>query len=405
MSEIVISSATKQELRETFSRPINLATLHKDQEPLFRNQLKLISAPQPAYASREINVRGTSYELDFKPSSQLSTDEVQQIIEIANSYGYDPSKPLSTQGQRGFLGSANSATKFIPVVDRIIGNEADYILIKQSGKIVAFTSAIHASRNFPEGLIPNLSIGLTRRHIPKNGFYILTSVVADNQKTRGLFRLMIEALKDKYQAGFVVSTIEPQNTASKEAHYAIGAEDVGASENGQRVFVLDFEHKYIRSGDLKPTKVLYPIKDPSGDYANFSDVHSTHKAEYGELHARDFSGSIGTPIFAIQEGKVIYIQQHNDDQPPKQSSNSPEESDVNFMVIQSPDGSLQNYSHIMKDSALVRVGDQIQAGEEIAKIGHNGLSSAPHLHLSLLGLDEHTPYGYNSIPLRFRECD
>lgn len=63
----------------------------------------------------------------------------------------------------------------------------------------------------------------------------------------------------------------------------------------------------------------------------------------------------------------------------------------NKVVIehQSPDGPHRTlYFHMMKDSVSVAVGEQVQCGQLLGKVGSSGNSSAPHLHFELQGPQE-----------------
>ena len=50
-----------------------------------------------------------------------------------------------------------------------------------------------------------------------------------------------------------------------------------------------------------------------------------------------------------------------------------------------PDGQVvySLYAHLMSRSVLVHVGDQVSAGQPIAKVGRTGRATAPHLHLEI----------------------
>lgn len=41
------------------------------------------------------------------------------------------------------------------------------------------------------------------------------------------------------------------------------------------------------------------------------------------------------------------------------------------------------YLHIQQNSAAVRVGDRVSAGQLIAKVGKNGWTTGPHLHVDV----------------------
>jgi murein DD-endopeptidase MepM/ murein hydrolase activator NlpD len=46
-------------------------------------------------------------------------------------------------------------------------------------------------------------------------------------------------------------------------------------------------------------------------------------------------------------------------------------------------GEYTRYDHLAYDSSKVRVGQQVQAGQEIAKVGMTGYTYTPHLHFQV----------------------
>ena len=54
--------------------------------------------------------------------------------------------------------------------------------------------------------------------------------------------------------------------------------------------------------------------------------------------------------------------------------------DSNFIVVQHPQGEYSRYDHLAYKSAKVRIGQQVQAGQPIARTGVTGFTFIPHLH-------------------------
>jgi murein DD-endopeptidase len=81
----------------------------------------------------------------------------------------------------------------------------------------------------------------------------------------------------------------------------------------------------------------------------------------------DFSMPVGTPIVAPANGTVTEVDSH-----PLAGK---------FVVIEHSMGYSTRYLHLKQ--ALVRVGQVVQRGEQIALSGNSGLTTSPHLHYEL----------------------
>ena len=62
----------------------------------------------------------------------------------------------------------------------------------------------------------------------------------------------------------------------------------------------------------------------------------------------------------------------------------PEVTPPNKVTLRHVDGQQTEYLHLKKGSVLVSVGDWVECGAELARVGSSGNSSAPHLHFTLL---------------------
>lgn len=81
----------------------------------------------------------------------------------------------------------------------------------------------------------------------------------------------------------------------------------------------------------------------------------------------DIPAPIGTPIVAIDSGKVISAGKAN--------------GYGQWVRIQHSDGTVSIYGHI--SSYCVKVGDRVKSGQTIATVGNAGQSTGPHLHLQV----------------------
>jgi hypothetical protein len=87
----------------------------------------------------------------------------------------------------------------------------------------------------------------------------------------------------------------------------------------------------------------------------------------------------------------------NSNQPPDLRSLS-----GNFIIIETDDG-YAVYAHAQTGSILVSPGDKVIPGQRLAKVGHSGNSTAPHLHFQLM--DHPDPWKAQGIPCCFRDYE
>jgi murein DD-endopeptidase MepM/ murein hydrolase activator NlpD len=82
----------------------------------------------------------------------------------------------------------------------------------------------------------------------------------------------------------------------------------------------------------------------------------------------DMGAPIGTPVYAAAAGSVIY-------------SGDQVRGYGNMVVLKHAEGLVTVYAH--NSRLLVRVGDAVTEGQEIARVGDTGRSTAPHLHFEV----------------------
>ena len=70
------------------------------------------------------------------------------------------------------------------------------------------------------------------------------------------------------------------------------------------------------------------------------------------------------PVFAITDGTVTLLEGYQ-------------------LSIKSPDGYTVSYLHMYLNEVLVKVGDQVTAGQQVGATGSNGPSTGCHLHLAI----------------------
>jgi murein DD-endopeptidase MepM/ murein hydrolase activator NlpD len=72
----------------------------------------------------------------------------------------------------------------------------------------------------------------------------------------------------------------------------------------------------------------------------------------------------------------------------------------NYVVVAMGHGRWAFYGHLQPASIVVRAGQQVNAGQTLARLGNSGNSDAPHLHFEIM--DGPTLQASSGLPFRFR---
>ena len=86
----------------------------------------------------------------------------------------------------------------------------------------------------------------------------------------------------------------------------------------------------------------------------------------------DLAAPIGTPIYAAADGKIIVS-----------STGNWSGGYGNFVIISHANGTQTVYAHNSKN--IVKVGEYVEQGQEIARVGSTGNSTGPHVHFEIRG--------------------
>jgi murein DD-endopeptidase MepM/ murein hydrolase activator NlpD len=98
-----------------------------------------------------------------------------------------------------------------------------------------------------------------------------------------------------------------------------------------------------------------------------------------QSYAYDFTHAEGGKILAARGGTVYDLDESSSAN--GFNANDPCHPGVgNYLVIKHIDGSFGVYWHMQHNGVLVKVGDKVSQGQEVASSGNTGNSSAPHLH-------------------------
>lgn len=132
---------------------------------------------------------------------------------------------------------------------------------------------------------------------------------------------------------------------------------------------------------LKPGSMIYP----SGN------VYTTITNRYRVGHAGiDSMMPIGTPLYASTNGKIVHLIDTYANLPAGKNNYRNYDQNGGFgniiiVEMDSPIGEAKFWEahHLSPGTVSKKVGDHVEQGELIALSGHNGSSSAPHLHFEV----------------------
>lgn len=103
--------------------------------------------------------------------------------------------------------------------------------------------------------------------------------------------------------------------------------------------------------------------------------------------------SFGSPVHAVADATVVAILDNMEANVPGilpaadpvlAAKLTVENVDGNHIILDLGDGVYAMYAHLDKGSLLVKAGDKVKRGQQIAKLGNTGNSNAPHLHFQLM---------------------
>lgn len=135
--------------------------------------------------------------------------------------------------------------------------------------------------------------------------------------------------------------------------------------------------------------VTYADGEPVGysvtsEFGTRTDPYTGNKANHSGLDIAPLSGDYGTVnVIAAKSGTVIRV--NND--PTCESNNLDENCNGsgygNYVEIEHQDGNTTLYGHMHKNTITVSVGDIVDQGQVIGKVGSSGRSTGMHLHFEV----------------------
>ncbi len=121
-------------------------------------------------------------------------------------------------------------------------------------------------------------------------------------------------------------------------------------------------------------------------------------AHIGSLrNAVDFIAPQNTPVLVAADGEVVFVSDDSNIGGPDPSYWTT----TNFITIKHSFGEYSRYDHLEYQSAKVRVGQRVQIGQQIAKVGMTGYTYIPHLHFQVFVFTGHDIWsGFDTVEVK-----
>ena len=146
---------------------------------------------------------------------------------------------------------------------------------------------------------------------------------------------------------------------------------------GRTLFILGKPAVQTTAAEAPPAAAATPTPAPTAAKSNAPlrwpvaapRLTSAFGTRWGKNHEGiDMAAPIGTPVLAAAAGDVIYAGDHV-------------RGYGNMVVVKHSDNLVTVYAH--NSLMLVHTGDRVTVGQEIARVGDTGRSTAPHLHFEV----------------------
>lgn len=168
------------------------------------------------------------------------------------------------------------------------------------------------------------------------------------------------------RGGAVPSEVAPQPIGMTEFQKVL---DAMAKDVEHRSDYMNVVETTLMSYKVK-SKLLPTIQPVNGSYSasGFGTRLDPFTGRSARHEGIDFPSPIGTPIFAAAGGVVIAAEFH-----PQYG---------NMLEVDHGNDIVTRYAHASK--LLMKVGDIVKRGQQVAQVGSTGRSTGPHLHFEVL---------------------
>ncbi len=154
-----------------------------------------------------------------------------------------------------------------------------------------------------------------------------------------------------------VSRVRAVEPVDEKIEYGTKSRTITSSDSGKSSYTVSVS----TAGWVWPAPRCKTVSSPYG-YRN-SGFHKGVDLTTG--------GASGTPVVAAKSGTVETVV-------------SSDSGYGNYIIINHGGGVRTRYAHLYKGSMLVKSGQKVSAGQQIAKVGSTGNSTGPHLHFEVI---------------------
>lgn len=171
-------------------------------------------------------------------------------------------------------------------------------------------------------------------------------------------------------------------TKNQEKIYQAKIEELERKQEEISAVIEEIEKKLRESFDpsLLPSKrpgvIGFPVENPviTQTYGPTSFAQRAYRTKFH--NGVDFKAALGTPVFAVAEGKVIAVDNNDIGVSRWQKFQY-----GRYILIEHDNNLSSLYAHLSR--SIVRKNDIIKKGELIGYSGDTGYSMGPHVHLSI----------------------
>ena len=171
-----------------------------------------------------------------------------------------------------------------------------------------------------------------------------------------------------------------------------------AIENPRRAWEYNTSYSFFMGNALSKhdDSHVYRLPYRLGTEQKVSQGYGGDFSHQGAVrYSVDFNMPEGTAVFAARNGLVIHVVQDNNEGGATRDFVEL----ANNITIMHEDGSFADYSHLQRNGARVRVGQQVRAGQLIGYSGATGFVTGPHLHFGVKIVQEDGTF--MTIPVKF----